>query len=361
MSKHNENEDHDDSHNDHDDSVVAIDPVNLNNSGLIKYQVYDDSLSSGLNDDYIASPLPVSGLNDYQNIDKVDDSPHENKVSGTDDNSENHRHDFTGGGVENNGLISGVSNDNHHRNDDSLNSAIKDDSIVGSSVDDNATPTSETNSENVSLSSDNTISGTTGKDILKGSRNDDHYIVNHRADKILEVSEAGHDSVLSRISYKLDTNVEDLTLTGANRINATGNQLDNTITGNNGNNSLKGMEGDDILIGGLGSDKLLGGLGADVFTFNNIDESGTSNKTRDKIIDFKIGEDKIDLSAIFTDNEPTESFAFVENQSFNSIGQFYFDSKKHILYANTDGDSEADFSIQVNGVQNLGINDLILL
>ncbi|AQR61207.1 hypothetical protein BZG35_05725 [Brevundimonas sp. LM2] len=55
-----------------------------------------------------------------------------------------------------------------------------------------------------------------------------------------------------------------LTLTGAAKIDGTGNALDNQITGNASANILDGRAGNDTLIGGAGSDTLYGGDGNDV-------------------------------------------------------------------------------------------------
>lgn len=46
-------------------------------------------------------------------------------------------------------------------------------------------------------------------------------------------------------------------------INATGNELDNTIVGNDNNNFLQGLDGNDSLMGGIGNDTLSGGAGTD--------------------------------------------------------------------------------------------------
>ncbi|RBM40219.1 RTX toxin [Vibrio tarriae] len=70
-----------------------------------------------------------------------------------------------------------------------------------------------------------------------------------------------------------------------------------TLYGGNGNDTLIGGDGNDILIGGLGNDILTGGSGEDLFKWVDGDLDGG----RDRITDFKIGEDKIDLSDLFSD------------------------------------------------------------
>jgi hypothetical protein len=57
--------------------------------------------------------------------------------------------------------------------------------------------------------------------------------------------------------------VENLSLTGNDNINGTGNTLNNILTGNIGNNTLSGAAGNDILEGGTGNDSLNGGAGID--------------------------------------------------------------------------------------------------
>ncbi|MFN5514091.1 MAG: peptidylprolyl isomerase [Cyanobacteriota bacterium] len=91
------------------------------------------------------------------------------------------------------------------------------------------------------------------------------------------------DTLNSGVTTTLPTNVENLTLTGTNAINGTGNSLNNRILGNSANNRLNGAGG---------SDNLTGGTGADTFIFR----FGESTVTAlDRITDFAIGTDKIDL------------------------------------------------------------------
>ncbi|HGF7235921.1 TPA: type I secretion C-terminal target domain-containing protein, partial [Vibrio cholerae] len=69
------------------------------------------------------------------------------------------------------------------------------------------------------------------------------------------------------------------------------------LNGGEGNDILYGQGGNDILIGGLGNDILTGGSGEDLFKWVDGDLDGST----DRITDFKIGEDKIDLSDLFSD------------------------------------------------------------
>lgn len=107
------------------------------------------------------------------------------------------------------------------------------------------------------LEGNDVLDGRAGADKLIGGNGDDAYLVDNVADKIIELSEGGIDSVASLLTYSLvgKDNLENLALAGwATNINGTGNALNNTITGSEGNNVITGGDGLDTLNGFGGSD-----------------------------------------------------------------------------------------------------------
>jgi trimeric autotransporter adhesin len=114
----------------------------------------------------------------------------------------------------------------------------------------------------------NTLNGGTGTDTLLGGAGNDTYVVDAAADMVTELANEGTDLMQSTVTYTLSAHVENLTLTGSNAINGTGNTLDNTLTGNSANNTLTAGTGNDMLDGGLGNDTMLGGAGNDTYAVN---------------------------------------------------------------------------------------------
>lgn len=104
---------------------------------------------------------------------------------------------------------------------------------------------------------------------MLGGLGNDTYVVDDVSDAVIEAMRQGTDTVQSSITYTLGANIEKLTLTGSAAINATGNELDNTLTGNSAANVLTGGEGNDSLNGGAGADTMVGGLGDDIYTVDN--------------------------------------------------------------------------------------------
>ena len=69
---------------------------------------------------------------------------------------------------------------------------------------------------------------------------------------------------------------------------------DDLLEGGNGSDRLLGGAGNDTIVGGKGADVMIGGAGRDVFVVNQGDG-------RDRILDFNISEDTLDMSGFFGD------------------------------------------------------------
>ncbi|WP_210485256.1 calcium-binding protein [Microvirga antarctica] len=89
---------------------------------------------------------------------------------------------------------------------------------------------------------------------------------------MVEVAGQGIDTVRSRISYSLvNSEVENISLVGTAEIDATGNNVANSLQGNAAKNHLVGGGGNDTLDGGGGADTLVGGTGDDTYIVSTTD------------------------------------------------------------------------------------------
>ena len=90
------------------------------------------------------------------------------------------------------------------------------------------------------------LDGGTGADSMAGGSGNDTYFLDDAGDRIAEGAGEGTDEVRSTLTYILGPNLENLTLTGSEATNGTGNSLANVITGNTADNTLNGAGGFDI-------------------------------------------------------------------------------------------------------------------
>ena len=236
---------------------------------------------------------------------------------------------------------------------------------------------------------DNHISGNIGVNVLSGGDGNDIYDLS-AGDTVIENVGGGIDKELSATaSLVLFGNVELGELQGFGNLNLIGNDLDNTLRGNAGRNAIAGGDGADLLIGasgndrlnggaahdmldgGLGRDVMSGGQGADVFVFARIADSGRSPASRDTILDFRHGEDKIDLHAIdaVAGTAKNNAFRFTGSADFHGLkGELHLikinaAGRAHdvtIVEGDVNGDGAADFQIALKGLIGLTKADFIL-
>jgi Ca2+-binding RTX toxin-like protein len=109
----------------------------------------------------------------------------------------------------------------------------------------------------VGNSGDNSLDGGLGADTMRGGSGNDTYQVDNASDVVIEGIDEGNDTVISTVSYALQANVENLTLSGISNIDGTGNALANVLAGNIGVNTLTGGDGNDTYIADQATDVLV--------------------------------------------------------------------------------------------------------
>nr|WP_321459570.1 calcium-binding protein [uncultured Cohaesibacter sp.] len=226
--------------------------------------------------------------------------------------------------------------------------------------------------------------GGAGLDTMSGNLGNDTYYVDAYGDKINEAAGQGIDKVFSSSNYNLKANsqhIENITLTGKEDLNSTGNMQGNIMNGNAGDNTLRGLAGNDKLNGGAGNDTLFGGVGADrlngglgadkmyagvdnatdTFVFTNINQS-VIGANHDRIYQFEILEDQIDLSAIDGNSATDENDSLIFHGSSAMANSVWFieGTTNTFVYADVDGDAVADFEIELVGSNVMSGVDLVL-
>ena len=143
-----------------------------------------------------------------------------------------------------------------------------------------------------------TINGGAGDDVLDGGNGND-VIAGGAGFNVIDGG-AGTDAisfidasgVYADLDYTADVigNMDGFLVDDdliSNIENIFGSSGSDYLAGNAGVNVLRGNAGGDFLLGRGGADRLIGGDGADTFIYANSTEGG------DRIVDFKVGEDKI--------------------------------------------------------------------
>ncbi|ASV38412.1 hypothetical protein CI807_20175 [Pseudomonas sp. NS1(2017)] len=129
------------------------------------------------------------------------------------------------------------------------------------------------------------------------------------------------------------------------------------VLGNEASNTLWGGAGDDVIDGGIGQDTLWGGTGKDIFLFS--DASHSTSDAPDHIMDFRSGEDKIDVSSIRLASGQPELRFVLAFSGWPGEAVLTYNAKKDVsmLQIDTTGDARPDFKVRVNG--QVGLSDIV--
>jgi Ca2+-binding RTX toxin-like protein len=148
----------------------------------------------------------------------------------------------------------------------------------------------------------------------------------------------------------------------ADRLNGRGG--DDRMFGEDGADTLLGRSGRDALVGGLDRDLMAGGAAADRFVFSDVDETGASARTADRITDFVAGLDLLVLAGIDArEGRPgNQAFSFIGDQDFNRAGQVRVTEVggNTIVELNTAGSDDAEAMIRLRGSIVLTEDSLVL-
>ena len=158
------------------------------------------------------------------------------------------------------------------------------------------------------------------------------------------------------------------------RLDLTGNEYNNAVTGNEGvnvlrggggNDTLRGLGGDDILEGGEGADLLFGGAGNDIFRFRTVSDSSVG--APDRIVDFEVGLDRIDLSFLDASSAApgNNAFIFIDSKTFSGVAgelRIAISGAGWRIEGDLDGDGATDLMIFLTTTDGapLTSNDFIL-
>lgn len=137
-----------------------------------------------------------------------------------------------------------------------------------------------------------------------------------------------------------------------------------TLDGGDGDDMLDGGGGRDKLIGGAGVDTLFGRSGADTFMFKDATDSGVGEGNRD-VMDFKHGNhDLLDLFRVDADTTTDGDQAFfLGGAEFTGVAGELIQFKEGlhtVVAADVDGDSVADFELELTNFQVLVDSDFVL-
>lgn len=158
---------------------------------------------------------------------------------------------------------------------DTLTGTAGNDTLSGLGGDDSLSGLGGNDSLNGGIGNDILVGGSEA-DTMVGDIGNDIYSVENAGDIVTETSAVltEIDTVFSAISYALGANLENLTLVGSAALNGAGNTRNNRLAGNAGSNILTSGTGNDIFAFQFGQSSVL---------------------APDRVTDFAIGSDKIDL------------------------------------------------------------------
>ena len=255
---------------------------------------------------------------------------------------------------------------------DTLSGGPGDDILVGGSGDD------QLNGDE----GNDILDGGAGSDKIDGGSGNDEVIGGAGADEVIAGS--GNDLVIATVGDGNDsydggdgTDTYDISRTFTDAIidlgSGTAASLETGSDHISGFENVIGGRGNDVIIADDETNVLTGGPGDDTFVFRSASSIGIGAGSRDKILDFDIG-DKIDLSEIDREVAKTlgdtledlgfRQFVLIrDGDAFTAPGQLRFnyeqfdDREITVVAGNIDTDEDDEFEIELSGYKVLSDDD----
>jgi len=241
---------------------------------------------------------------------------------------------------------------------------------------------------------DDTLTGDGAPVAMFGGTGNDTYYVHDFFDTVFEEAGEGTDTIYTSTDFVLadGSEVEVLQVSGTDGLQLVGNEFDNTLVGGVGddtldggagadqldggagddvlldcscdfNDTLNGGDGVDVLVSGGGADTLSGGADADLFAY--IDASDSTHAAYDTILDFTVGEDKLDFVLSGDAFNPLVTVTTAPSTIAAHTIEAFVSGGDTILYVNdTDFDQATDLAsmeIHLTGVTTLRDADLLFI
>ncbi|MGO1074132.1 beta strand repeat-containing protein [Inquilinus sp. CA228] len=220
-------------------------------------------------------------------------------------------------------------------------------------------------------SGDDQLVGGAGGDLLRGGAGADHLTggadndIASYWDSTVGVTinlQTGVNTGGTAQGDTIDSDIEIINGSNHNDV-MTGNVLANELVGFDGADTLSGGGGGDTLRGGAGADVLNGGSGVDYFSYTALSDSTVS--AADTIQDFQAG-DLIWVRTIDADGSSANgdtAFTFIGAGAFSGTAgelRVVTAGSIQVVSADVNGDTVADFSINVTSDHALTASDFLL-
>jgi Ca2+-binding RTX toxin-like protein len=200
------------------------------------------------------------------------------------------------------------------------------------------------------------LHGLAGNDSLDGAAGDDIVWAGTGADTMFGAE--GDDQLMGGVGNdSMDGGLDsDLLFAGSGIDTLQGGDGDDLLLGMAGKDSLVGGAGADMLVGGADGDVLTGLDGADIFLFAQGD-SGVGDAAQDRITDFAIGEDRLDLTSFREALHLVEAFG---HHAYELVMTDRPDGTLIQIDLNGDGVSDQEIVVVTTDHAQLSSGDLVI-